>query len=49
MSKRHQITVVGGGYVGMSLAVLFSQRNHMTVLEVDPGPVARINDRPLRS
>lgn len=45
MSKRHQITVVGAGYVGMSLAVLLSQRHDVTVLEVDPGRVARINQR----
>ena len=45
MSKRHQITVVGAGYVGLSLAVLLSQRHDVTVLEVDPGRVARINQR----
>jgi UDPglucose 6-dehydrogenase len=45
MSKRHQITVVRAGYVGMSLAVLLSQRHDVTVLEVDPGRVARINER----
>lgn len=45
MSKRHQITVVGAGYVGMSLAVLLSQRHDVTVLEVDPGRVAMINER----
>ena len=33
MSKRHQITVIGAGYVGLSLAVLLSQRHDVTVLE----------------
>ena len=41
MSK---ITLVGAGYVGMSLAVLFAQRNDVTILDVDPIKVKTINN-----
>ena len=45
MTKRTKITVVGSGYVGMSLAVLLSQHNDVTVLEVDPVRVNKINNK----
>ena len=44
MSKKTKITVVGSGYVGMSLAVLLAQHNDVTVLDIDSGRVDRIND-----
>ena len=31
-----KITVVGLGYVGMSLSVLLAQQNHATVLDINP-------------
>lgn len=37
------ITVVGAGYVGMSLAVLLAQENSVIVLDVDKHRVDRIN------
>jgi len=44
VSKKTKITVVGSGYVGMSLAVLLAQHNDVTVLDIDSGRVDRIND-----
>lgn len=38
-----EITVVGSGYVGMSLAVLLAQRNNVTVLDLDQHRVDLIN------
>lgn len=40
-----KITVVGSGYVGMSLAVLFAQHNDVIVLDVDPARVDKVNDK----
>ena len=37
------IAVAGTGYVGLSLAVLLSQRNHVTAVDVVPGKVDLIN------
>lgn len=43
MLKKIKITVVGSGYVGMSLAVLLSQNHDVIVLDVDPLRVNQIN------
>jgi len=43
--KKTKITVVGSGYVGMSLAVLFAQHNEVTVLDVDLERVKKINNK----
>ena len=43
MSGPHKITVVGTGYVGMSMAVLLSQHNEVTTLDIDAGRVDLIN------
>jgi len=40
-----KITVVGSGYVGMSLAVLLAQHNEVIVLDVDAIRVERINNK----
>jgi len=40
-----KITVVGSGYVGMSLSVLLAQYNDVTVLDIEAARVDRINDR----
>jgi UDPglucose 6-dehydrogenase len=37
------ITLVGSGYVGMSLAVLLAQENNVCVLDIDKERVAKIN------
>lgn len=38
-----KITIVGAGYVGMSLAVLLSQKHKVNVLDIDPDRVININ------
>ena len=43
MTKKTKITVVGSGYVGMSLAVLLGQHNDITLLDIDPIRVDKIN------
>jgi UDPglucose 6-dehydrogenase len=43
MSDVHKITVVGTGYVGMSMAVLLGQHNQVTALDIDAGRVELIN------
>ena len=45
MAERIKITVVGSGYVGMSLSVLLAQHNDVTVLDVDAERVGRINNK----
>jgi UDPglucose 6-dehydrogenase len=39
----HKITVVGTGYVGMSMAVLLAQHNEVTALDIDGARVELIN------
>ncbi|MDA9762929.1 nucleotide sugar dehydrogenase [Gammaproteobacteria bacterium] len=41
--RKKKITVVGSGYVGMSLAVLLAQHNQVVVLDVDPERVDQVN------
>ena len=45
MSEKLKVTVVGSGYVGMSLAVLLAQHNDVTVLDIDPHRVDQVNRR----
>ncbi len=45
MTKKTKITVVGSGYVGMSLAVLLSQHNNVVVLDIDAEKVTQINNK----
>ncbi|MDC1358699.1 nucleotide sugar dehydrogenase [Gammaproteobacteria bacterium] len=45
MAKKTKITVVGSGYVGMSLSVLLAQDNDVTVLDIDATRVDRINSK----
>jgi len=45
LEKQTKITVVGSGYVGMSLAVLLAQHNEVTILDVDPVRVEKINNK----
>jgi UDPglucose 6-dehydrogenase len=45
LTKKTKIVVVGSGYVGMSLSVLFAQHNDVTVLDIDPTRVDKINNR----
>lgn len=43
MKDRHKITVVGTGYVGMSMAVLLAQHNEVTALDIDAARTGLIN------
>ena len=45
MAEKVKVTVVGSGYVGMSLAVLLAQHNDVTVLDIDPDRVEQVNRR----
>ncbi|MDA7856269.1 nucleotide sugar dehydrogenase [Gammaproteobacteria bacterium] len=40
-----KITLVGSGYVGMSLSVLLAQHNDVTVLDIDAARVDKINNK----
>ena len=42
---KNSITVVGSGYVGMSLSALLSKQNNVTVLDIDKARVDLINKR----
>ena len=39
------IAVVGTGYVGMSIATLLAQHNHVTAVDVIPEKVVKINSK----
>ena len=43
MNGKHKITVVGVGYVGMSMAVLLAQHNDVRALDIDEDRVELIN------
>ena len=43
MIKNYKITVVGTGYVGISMAVLLAQSNHVVALDIDEDRVNDIN------
>jgi UDPglucose 6-dehydrogenase len=45
MTNKTKITVVGSGYVGMSLAVLLAQYNEVVVLDIDSTRVDLINNK----
>ena len=45
LSNKIKITVVGSGYVGMSLAVLLGQNNNVMILDIDENRVRKINSR----
>jgi len=43
--KRYNIAVAGTGYVGLSLATLLAQRNHVIAVDIVPEKVEMINHR----
>ena len=45
MKKKYKISVVGAGYVGLSLAVLLSQNNDVKVIDVSEKRINMINNR----
>ena len=44
MPNIKKITVVGSGYVGMTLAVLLAQSNEVVIYDIDPTRIKTIND-----
>jgi len=42
---KNTITVVGAGYVGMSIAVLLAQKNKVKVLDIEEDKVDKINNK----
>ncbi len=45
VDKKYNITVAGTGYVGLSIATLLSQHNHVTAVDIIPEKVDLINNR----
>lgn len=45
MIKKQKVTIVGSGYVGMSLAVLLARQNKVTILDIDKSRVDKINSK----
>ena len=43
--EKFNIAVAGTGYVGLSIATLLAQHNHVTAVDVIPAKVDLINDR----
>jgi UDPglucose 6-dehydrogenase len=44
VTKKLKITIVGSGYVGMSLSVLLAQRNEVVILDIDSSRIDKINN-----
>ena len=45
MIDKTKITVVGSGYVGMSMAVLLGQHNEVVILDIDSDRVEMVNKK----
>lgn len=45
VGKKYNIAVAGTGYVGLSIATLLSQHNHVTAVDIIPEKVELINNR----
>ncbi|MDO4396429.1 MAG: nucleotide sugar dehydrogenase [Clostridia bacterium] len=45
LNKKYNIAVAGTGYVGLSIATLLSQHNHVTAVDIIPEKVDLINNR----
>ena len=45
LMKKYNIAVAGTGYVGLSIATLLSQHNHVTAVDIIPEKVEKINSR----
>lgn len=45
MTKNFRVTVVGSGYVGMSLGVMLAQQNKVTILDINEERVKMVNNR----
>lgn len=47
--KNIKVAVAGTGYVGLSIATLLSQHQHVTAVDVIPEKVEKLNNRFLQS
>jgi len=45
LTKNFRVTVVGSGYVGMSLGVMLAQQNKVTILDINEERVKMVNNR----
>ena len=45
MEKKYTIAVAGTGYVGLSIAILLSQHNRVSAVDIVPEKVEKINRR----
>ncbi|SVC25174.1 uncharacterized protein METZ01_LOCUS278028, partial [marine metagenome] len=45
MEIKYKITIVGAGYVGVSLAVLLSQKHEVVILDIDEERINKINKK----
>lgn len=45
LDKKYNIVVAGAGYVGLSIAILLAQHNHVTTVDVIPEKVDLINNK----
>ncbi|MDM7527910.1 nucleotide sugar dehydrogenase [Lacticaseibacillus paracasei] len=45
MNRKYRIAVAGTGYVGLSIATLLAQHNHVMAVDIVPDKVALINNR----
>jgi UDPglucose 6-dehydrogenase len=45
VDKKYNIAVAGTGYVGLSIAILLDQHNHVTAVDILPDKVDLINNR----
>lgn len=43
--KNYNIAVAGMGYVGLSIATLLAQHNHVTAIDIIPEKIEKINNR----
>ena len=40
-----KITITGAGYVGLSSAMLLSQKNEVIILDIDPSKIEQLNNK----
>lgn len=45
VEKKYKIAVAGAGYVGLSIATLLAQHNHVTIVDIVPEKIDLINNR----
>lgn len=45
VSQKYKIAVAGAGYVGLSIATLLAQHNHVTIVDIIPEKIDLINNR----